>query len=183
VRWQAGSINAKTVASIATTGVAPSTANPAGIPGDFAADVTLTGAAVAAATKKQPMTLGSMTVAGWLADMTLGFTGPLGQLTMGGMRNADILAANAADTTMSIAGLTIKGAAGEKWFVNSNVLANKLAAVTVSKVETDNSANNPAAFSIKAHTIASYTRDKTKHVAVGNLVDSEGNYTVELLTV
>lgn len=127
------------------------------------------------------MTLGSMTVAGWLADMTLGFTGPLGPLTMGGMRNADILVANAADASMSIAGLTIKGAAGEKWFVNSNVLANKLAAVTMNKVETDNSASNPAAFGIKAHTITSYTCDKTKHVAVGNVLDSEGDYTVELL--
>jgi hypothetical protein len=180
VRWQAGAINARTVASIATTGVKGKTPLDT-LSGDFAADVTLAGVAVAAATKKQPMTLGSMTVAGWLADMTLGFTGPLGQLTMGGMRNADILAANAADASMSIAGLTIKGATGDKWFVNSNVLANKLAAVTVNKVETDNSANNPAAFGIKAHTIASYTRDKTKHTPAGNVLDSEGDYTVELL--
>jgi hypothetical protein len=179
VRWQAGSINARTVASIATTGVAATKITPA-ISGDFKADVTLTGVAPVAG-KKQPMTLGSMTAAGWLADMTLGFTGPLGPLTMGGMRNADILAANAADATMSIAGLTIKGATGDKWFINSNVLANKLATVVVSKVETDNSANNPAAFGIKAHTITSYTCDKTKHVAVGNVLDSEGDYTVELL--
>ena len=82
---------------------------------------------------------------------------------------------------MAIAGLAIKGAAGDKWFINSNVLANKLAAVTMNKVQTDNSANNPAAFGIRAHTITSYTCDKTKQVAVGNVVDSEGDYTVELL--
>jgi len=182
VRWQAGSINARTVASIATTGLKGKTPLDT-LSGDFAAGVTLAGVPPVAG-KKQPMTLGSMTVAGWLTDMTLGFTGPLGQLTMGGMRNADILAADPADATMSIAGLTIKGAtgaAGEKWFINANVLANKLAAVAVAKVQTDNSANNPPAFGIKAHTIAAYTCDKMKHVAVGNLLDSDGDYTVELL--
>jgi RHS repeat-associated protein len=182
VRWQAGVLQAKTVASIATTGLKGKTPLDT-LSGDFKAGVTLAGV-VPVAGKKQPMTLGSMTVAGWLADMTLGFTGPLGKLTMGGMRNADILAADPADATMSIAGLTIKGATGapaDKWFINSNVLANKLAAVAVIKVQADNSANNPAAFGIKARTITSYTCDKMKHVAVGNLLDSHGDYTVELL--
>jgi hypothetical protein len=156
-RWQAGSLHAKTVASIATTGVAPSTANPAGVSGDFKANVTLTDAV--------RKTLGTMTVAGWLADATITSAGPLGALTVGAASNATVLAGDLTVQKTSIAGFSVKGIKGETFaFISSNVRAWALGTVVVTAVNGD---NGGAIFGFKCHSITSYTRDGVKYSKPG----------------
>ena len=161
MRWQAGAIQAKTVASITTTGVAPSTANPAGVSGNFTGNVTLTDAV--------RKTLGKMTVAGWLKDATITSAGPLGALTVGAASNTTVLAGDlTADLTKhkSIAGFSVKGIKGvtQSLFINSNVQAYALGAIVVSRVAGD---NGGVLFGFKGHAIASYTRDGVKYSKLG----------------
>jgi len=79
VRWQAGSIASRMLTSIATTGLAATTLKPA-IPGDFGADLTLTGAGLTAKDK----TLGGATIKGAVAPSTWDVTGTTGALAATG---------------------------------------------------------------------------------------------------
>jgi hypothetical protein len=156
VRWQAGSLQAKTVASITTTGAA-ATKTAAAISGDFKANVTLTDAV--------RKTLGTMTVAGWLADATISSAGPLGALTVGAASNATVLAGDLTVQQTSIAGFSVKGLKGQDFtFINSNVQAYRLGAVVVKAVDGD---NGGPIFGFKGHAITSYTRDGVKYSKLG----------------
>jgi len=77
IRWLDGSIQAPRVASIATTGLA--TAKPP-VAGDFAADVTLSGAGVTGTAK----TLGSASIAGSVGANIWDLNGPVGTLVIKG---------------------------------------------------------------------------------------------------
>jgi hypothetical protein len=77
IRWLDGSIQATKAASIAATGAA--TAKPP-VAGDFAADVTLTGAGVTGTAK----TLGSASIAGSVGANVWDLTGPVGTLAIKG---------------------------------------------------------------------------------------------------
>ena len=172
-RWQAGSIRAKTVASIVTTGVAD-TKTTVGYTGDFIADLFLTDA-----TRK---TLGTLTIAGWLVT-NLTSAGSLGTLTVGGLRDATITV-GAAGTASGIAGLTVKGGLKNQTFafMNSNVMAwGDMGTVAVTSVETSNAGHTP--FGIKALSIKAYTRDKVAHKppAGSKIVDADTDYTAELI--
>jgi len=150
-RWQAGSLQAKIVASIATTGAA-ATKTAAAVSGDFKGNVTLTDAV--------RKTLGTMTVAGWLADATITSAGPLGALTVGAASNATVLAGDLTVQRTSIAGFSVKGIKGQDFaFINSNVQAWTLGTVAVLGVKTD---NGQASFGVKGHHVDSYVRGATK---------------------
>jgi hypothetical protein len=163
-RWQDGSIQAAKITSIAATGVA-GTKTVQAIPGDFGADVTLTGVAPVAG-KKQPMTLGSMTVAGWLDGSTISSAGALGTLTVGGLRSSTITAGDLGvtpATRMALGSLTVKGIVGETdLLLGSSISAWNLGTVTLRDV---NMSNGGTAFGVKGHTLASYTRYAGKVVA------------------
>jgi hypothetical protein len=80
IRWQAGSIQAKSVGSVATTG-----AKAAGISGDFGAALTLTGTT---STKVGATTLGTAAIVGALAPSTWDVTGLVGKVTISGVVGA-----------------------------------------------------------------------------------------------
>ena len=173
IRWLAGSIRAAKIGSIATTGLACTKTAPA-VSGDFGADLTLT------ETVKQ--TLGRLTVAGWLDEATIVSAGPLGTLTVGGIRDSRIQAGDAGVHT-SLGRLTVQGIKGQTYsFINSNVSAWTLGTVSVKGVQTRNGSQ---AHGITGRRITtSYTRDgkRVAGPAVGpKVVEQVDDYIVELV--
>ena len=182
-RWQAGSIQAARITSIAATGLAATTTAPA-IPGDWGADVTLTNALAKPA-------LGRLTVAGWLDWATVTSAGPLGTLTVGGLRASTIAAGDLTGvpaTQMALGSLTVKGIAGQTELVlGSNVSAWKLGTVRLRGVKMGNSG---APFGVQGHTLASYTRytgtviaRRATHLTgpLGVPVDADTDFSVTLV--
>jgi hypothetical protein len=185
-RWLAGSIQAVRASSIAATGVAASLANP-GMSGDFAADVTVTG------TVKTTL---AMSIAGWLDGATiLSTAGPVGTLTVGGMRDSTIQVGSVvvADVAnhKTLGGLTVGGITGQAapFFINSNVSAWTMGTVTLRDVLTANAGHTPQAFGVQAHTVATYSRYEGKAVAKKGskltgqapAFDPVGDYSVQLV--
>jgi hypothetical protein len=78
-RWQAGSVTADSLTTLSTPGAAK-TATAAAIPGDYLADLTLTGAGLAPTAS----TLGTATVKGNVASSTWDVTGKVGAVTISG---------------------------------------------------------------------------------------------------
>jgi hypothetical protein len=179
-RWLDGSIQAVRASSIAATGVAASLANP-GMSGDFAADVTVTG------TVKTTL---AMSIAGWLDGATiLSTAGPVGTLTVGGIRDSRIQAGDASVHT-SLGGLIVRGIKGQTYsFINSNISAWTVGTVTLRDVLTDNAGHAPQAFGVQAHTVATYSRyEGTAVVKKGSKLtgpapafDPVGDYSVQLV--
>lgn len=171
-------ITAPWVGSLAITG-------RGGASGDFEGYLQLTSTAA-----KQ--NLGTMTVAGWLSASDVHSAGPIGAVTVGGARSSRILAGvNARVTDLpgsiddfgvltSIKSLTVKGMAGQaKCFINTDVAAWTLGAVSVRGVET----TNGHAFGIVGHSLTSYTLDGTRKpkALAPAVVDHTGDYWVELI--
>jgi hypothetical protein len=182
-RWLGGAIQAATVASITATGLAATKTAPA-IPGDWGADVTLTGASL------KPL-LPALTVAGWLDGSAISSAGALGTLTVGGLRSSTITAGDLAGTPathMAVGSLTVKGIAGETAVVlGSSLSAWTLGAVTLRDVTMS---NGGTAFGVTGHTLAAYTRYAGKTVIAkasklaGPLaapVDADTDFAVELI--
>jgi hypothetical protein len=156
-----------------------------GASGDFEGYLQLT-----STTARQ--NLGTMTVAGWLSASDVRSAGPIGTVTVGGARSSRILAGvNARVTDLpgsiddfgvltSIKSLTVKGMVGQaKCFINTDVAAWTLGAVSVKGVET----TNGHAFGIVGHSLTSYTLDGTRKpkALAPAVVDHAGDYWVELI--
>jgi hypothetical protein len=157
IRWLEGSIQATRIGTIALTGVAATRTAPA-VLGNLGADVTLTGGGTKAV-------LGTLTVAGWLDAATISSVGPLGRLTVGGMRDATISTGDVGTHTL-LSTLTISGIKGETYaFHNSNVSAWAVGTLTLRDVQTNNAGHTPQAFGVQAHSVATYTRYAGKTVA------------------
>jgi len=158
IRWLDGSIQAAKVASITTAGVAATKTVP-GIPGDWCADVTLTNPLAKSS-------LATLTVAGWLDGAAVTSAGPLGTLTVGGLRSSTIAAGDLAGTPatqMALGSLTVKGIAGQTDLVQASSLsAWKLGTVTLRDVKMS---NGSTAFGVSGRTLATYTRYVGKTVA------------------
>ena len=188
VRWLGGVVTAAKIASITTTGLACTKTAPA-VLGNFGADVTVTGGGL------KPV-LGNLTVAGWLDGATiLSTAGPVGTLTVGGMRDSTIQVGSVvvADVAnhKTLGGLTVGGITGQAapFFINSNVSAWTMGTVTLRDVLTANAGHTPQAFGVQAHTVATYSRYAGKAVAKkeSNLTgqaptfDPVGDYSVQLV--
>jgi hypothetical protein len=181
VRWLDGSITAAKIASITTTGIA-GTKTVTAILGDLGADVTLAGSGT------RPV-LGMLSVQGWLDAATINSSGPLGKLTLGGMRHA-VIRVGDTSTPMLLDTLTINGIRGETYAChNFNVSAWAVGTVTLRDVLTDNAGHTPQAFGVQAHTVARYTRYEGKAVAQKGskltgpapTFDPVGDYSVQLV--
>jgi len=165
-RWLDGSIQAARVGRITMSGA------PA-VSGDFAADVTVTGAG------KTTLT---MAVAGWLDGAAIASpNGPIGSIALGGIRNSTITAGDDVTQTL-LSGLTVKGMEGQFTFINSTVSAWTLGTISVKGVQTD---NGHQAHGITGNRITtSYTRDG-KRLAGPTLgptvVEHVEDYLVELV--
>ena len=188
VRWLGGVVTAAKIASITTTGLACTKTAPA-VLGNFGADVTVTGGGL------KPV-LGNLTVAGWLDRATiLSTAGPVGTLTVGGMRDSTIQVGSVvvADVAnhKTLGGLTVGGITGQAapFFINSNVSAWTMGTVTLRDVLTANAGHTPQAFSVQAHTVATYSRYAGKAVAKKEskltgqapTFDPVGDYSVQLV--
>jgi hypothetical protein len=172
-RYLAGSVNAASLGTLSVPGAAATKSAPA-IPGDFGADLTLT------ETVKQA--LGRLTVAGWLDGATIVSAGPLGTLTVGGVRDSLIQAGDAGVHT-SLGGLTVQGIKGQTYsFINSNVSAWTMGTVSLKGVKTVNTGNTPAGFGVTGHKITPYSRDGQRFTGtVGpKVVEGVDDYLVEL---
>jgi hypothetical protein len=179
-RWLDGSIRAVRVASITMAGTVASLTAPA-VSGDFAADVTVTG------TVKTTL---AMSIAGWLDGATiLSTAGPVGTLTVGGIRDSRIQAGDASVHT-SLGGLIVRGIKGQTYsFINSNISAWTMGTVPLRDVLTDNAGHTPQAFGVQAHTVATYSRYEGKAVAKKGskltgpapTFDPVGDYSVQLV--
>jgi len=172
-RWLDGSIQAARVASITVAGTAATLTAPA-VSGDFAADVTVTGAG------KTTLT---MAVAGWLDGAAIASpNGPLGSIALGGIRNSAITAGDNLTQTL-LSRLTVKGIKGQSFsFINSTVSAWTLGTISVKGVQAD---NGNQAHGITGHRITtSYTRDGKRLAgpAVGpRVVEQVDDFLVELV--
>lgn len=183
VRWQDGSIQAAKVASITTTGAAASKTGPA-IRGDWCADVMLTNPLAKSS-------LATLTVAGWLDGAAVTSAGPLGTLTVGGLRSSTITAGDLAGTPatqMALGSLTVKGIAGQTDLVlGSSLSAWKLGTVTLRDVKMS---NGSTAFGVSGRTLATYARYVGKTVVkkasklsgpLATPVDSDTDFAVTLV--
>jgi len=171
-RWQGGAIGAAKIASITTTG-AVGTKTTLPIPGDFAADVTLTDATA-------KLSLGRMTIAGGVLGATISSAGPLGTFTLGAIRDSTIQAGDMDDNRTSIGSLTVRDVKGQTYaFVNSNVSAYALGRISVRGV--DPVSPGHVTFGITGHTMTSYSRDgkATAKIQPG-IVDQLDHYVVQL---
>jgi photosystem II stability/assembly factor-like uncharacterized protein len=195
VRWQNGQLQAARGSTISITGVAASW-NTTAVSGDFGADLTLTRAGFAS-------NLTSLTVAGWLSGATVRSAGPVGTVTVGGIRNS-LLFVGVADgvtglptdaaqftvftdgTVAPVNGLgtfTVKGISkAPASFINSTVAAWRLGTVALKGVQVDNSANGGTDFGVAGHTLATYTRDKTtiKNLTGPQIVQQATDFVVQL---
>jgi len=144
------------------------------VSGDFAADVTVTGAG------KTTLT---MAVAGWLDGAAIASpNGPLGSIALGGIRNSAITAGDNLTQTL-LSRLTVKGIKGQSFsFINSTVSAWTLGTISVKGVQAD---NGNQAHGITGHRITtSYTRDGKRLAgpAVGpRVVEQVDDFLVELV--
>jgi hypothetical protein len=183
VRWQDGSLQAAKVASITTTGAAATKTVPA-IRGDWCADVTLTNPLAKSS-------LATLTVAGWLDGAAVTSAGPLGTLTVGGLRSSTITAGDLAGTPatqMALGSLTVKGIAGQTDLVlGSSLSAWKLGTVTLRDVKMS---NGSTAFGVSGRTLATYARYVGKTVVkkasklsgpLATPVDSDTDFAVTLV--
>ena len=123
IRWQAGSIQAKSAGSVATTG-----AKTAGISGDFGAALTLTGTT---STKAGATTLGSAAIAGNVTRGTWDVKGLVGKVTLAGavgasqpweLKNAtglaSLTAGDVVDAALTVAG-NIGAITAKRWQAGS----------------------------------------------------------------
>jgi uncharacterized protein YkwD len=189
VAWLAGSLQATRIPTIKITG------------GNLGADVTLTDGTLVGATP----VVKTLTVAGWLDGASIFSAGPLGTITVGGIRSSTIYAGidggvtglpgagdfnlftNAKGAAVSgIAGFTLKGIVGQAFlFIDSNVAAWTMGKVTIAAVQTDNSALSGDDFGVAGHAIATYKRDALSWSKVATATppqdfQHDGNFFVRL---
>ena len=187
-------IAAPSIATASVTGQA-ATASAAAIRGDFQADLQLS----LANNYVTKLTLGSLSVAGWLDGSSTWSAGKIGTVTVGGIEDSLIYAGVVPGSTdlpatldrlqnslACINSFQIKAIAGATgpWMIDSKIAAWTLGTIVVRDVAGDNAANGDAAFGIAGHYLGtSYTRYsgtkatvvlKTKLGPVTNPLDTVG---------
>jgi len=181
-QWSAGRIEVGSIKSIVITGVR----NDPTLDGSLGADLILTNPVV-------PLSLNRLSVAGWLEGATIRSAGPIGRVTLGGVRDSALLAgmsgqvrtlseaANEAETARDIQRLTIRGFGGPgPSFVNSLLAARSIGRVALKQVHAD---NGGAAFGVVARDIRSYQRPG-KRAAAGpgvRYLDLDDDFEVKIV--